>query len=102
MKRIAVLMGGKTSEREVSLQSGENVARALASLGVYDVVPVVLDEDSLSAMPKDVDAAYIALHGGWGENGGVQAALNLLKIPYTGRRPCVADSDGQGEDEDGP
>ena len=37
-------MGGKTSEREVSLQSGENVARALASLGVYDVVPVVLDE----------------------------------------------------------
>ena len=84
MKRIAVLMGGKSSEREVSLQSGENVARALASLGVYDVVPVVLDEDSLSAMPKDVDAAYIALHGGWGENGGVQAALNLLKIPYTG------------------
>ena len=84
MKRIAVLMGGISSEREVSLQSGENVARALASLGTYDVVPVVLDEESLSAMPKDVDAAYIALHGGWGENGGVQAALNLLKIPYTG------------------
>ena len=77
-------MGGTSSEREVSLQSGKNIAEALAGLGRYDVVPVVLDADDLSAMPKDVDAAYIALHGGWGENGGVQAALDALKIPYTG------------------
>ena len=77
-------MGGTSSEREVSLVSGRNVADALASLGKYDVVPVVLDEDSLSAMPADVDVAYIALHGGWGENGGVQAALDALGIPYTG------------------
>jgi len=84
IKRVAVLMGGTSSEREVSLVSGRNVAEALAGLGRYDVVPVVLDEDSLGAMPKDVDAAYIALHGGWGESGGVQAALNALKIPYTG------------------
>jgi D-alanine-D-alanine ligase len=84
MKKIAVLMGGTSNEREVSLQSGKNVAEALASLGKYDVIPVVLDEDSLEKMPKDVDAAYIALHGGWGENGGVQRALDLLKIPYTG------------------
>ncbi len=84
MKKIAVLMGGTSSEREVSLQSGKNVAEALASLGKYNVISVVLDEDSLEKMPKDVDAAYIALHGGWGENGGVQRALDLLKIPYTG------------------
>ena len=84
MKKIAVLMGGTSSEREVSLVSGRNVAEALASLGKYDVVPVVLDADDLSAMPADVDAAYIALHGGWGENGGAQAALDALKIPYTG------------------
>ncbi len=84
MKKIAVLMGGTSSEREVSLASGKNIAEALASLGKYDVVPFVLDADDLSAMPKDVDAAYIALHGGWGENGGVQAALDALKIPYTG------------------
>ena len=84
MKRIAVLMGGTSSEREVSLMSGKNVAEALASLGKYDVIPVDVKDDTLSAMPKDVDAAYIALHGGWGENGGVQAALNALKIPYTG------------------
>jgi D-alanine-D-alanine ligase len=84
MKKIAVLMGGTSSERDVSLASGKNVADALASLGKYVVVPVVLDADDLSAMPKDVDAAYIALHGGWGENGGVQSALDALKIPYTG------------------
>ena len=84
MKRIAVLMGGTSSEREVSLMSGKNVAEALASLGKYEVVPVDVKDDTLDAMPKDVDAAYIALHGGWGENGGVQAALNALKIPYTG------------------
>lgn len=84
MKRIAVLMGGTSNEREVSLTSGRNVSEALASLGKYEVVPVVLDDDSLAAMPAGVDAAYIALHGGWGENGGVQAALDALKIPYTG------------------
>ncbi len=84
MKKIAVLMGGTSSEREVSLVSGKNVAEALASLGKYDVVPVVLDSDDLSAMPEGVHAAYIALHGGWGENGGVQAALDAKKIPYTG------------------
>ena len=84
MKKIAVLMGGDSSEREVSLLSGKNVAEALASLGKYEVIPVDVRGESLDAMPKDVDAAYIALHGGWGENGGVQAALNALKIPYTG------------------
>ena len=77
-------MGGTSSEREVSLTSGKNVAEALASLGKYDVIPVDVKDDTLDAMPKDIDAAYIALHGGWGENGGVQAALNALKIPYTG------------------
>ena len=64
--------------------SGKNVAEALASLGKYAVIPVDVKDDTLDAMPKDIDAVYIALHGGWGENGGVQAALNALKIPYTG------------------
>ena len=77
-------MGGRSSEREVSLQSGRNVAEALASLGKYEVVPVDVTDDTLAALPRDVDAAYIALHSGWGENGGVQAALDALKIPYTG------------------
>jgi len=77
-------MGGTSSEREVSLSSGRNVAEALASLGKYDVVPVVLDTDDLSALPAGISRAYIALHGGWGESGGVQAALDALGIPYTG------------------
>ena len=77
-------MGGTSSEREVSLASGRNVAEALKSLGKYDVLPVVLDSDNLAPMPRDVDAVYIALHGGWGENGGVQAELDKLRIPYTG------------------
>ena len=77
-------MGGTSSEREVSLMSGTNVAEALKSLGKYEVIPVDVKDDTLDAMPGDVDAAYIALHGGWGENGGVQGALNALKIPYTG------------------
>ena len=77
-------MGGKSSERAVSLVSGRNVAEALASLGKYDVVSVDVTDDSLEALPDGTDAVYVALHGGWGENGGVQAALNARRIPYTG------------------
>ena len=84
MEKIAVLMGGTSSEREVSLSSGRNVAEALASLGRYEVVPVDLRSDSLDGMPDGISRAYIALHGGWGESGGVQAALDARKIPYTG------------------
>lgn len=84
MEKIAVLMGGTSNEREVSLLSGKNVADALESTGKYEVVRVDVKDNTLDDMPKDVSRAYIALHGGWGENGGVQAALDKLKIPYTG------------------
>jgi D-alanine-D-alanine ligase len=84
MKKIAVLMGGTSNERNVSLDSGKNVTEALSSLGKYDVIPIDIKENNLDALPEDVDAVYIALHGGWGENGGVQNALNAKKIPYTG------------------
>ncbi len=83
-KKVAVLMGGTSNEREVSLISGKNVVEALQSLGKYEVVPVVINADNLDALPADVDACYITLHGGWGENGGVQAALDARGIPYTG------------------
>lgn len=83
-KRIAVLMGGTSSEREVSLISGRNIADALKSLGKYEIIPVELENDNLDALPDGVDAAYIALHGGWGESGGVQKALDERAIPYTG------------------
>ena len=83
-KKVAVLMGGVSSEREISLTSGRNVAEALDATGRFDVVQCVLDAESLDSLPPGVDATYIALHGGWGENGGVQAALDALRIPYTG------------------
>jgi D-alanine-D-alanine ligase len=83
MKRIAVVMGGTSSEREVSLRSGAAVVAGLKAAGV-DAVPVVLDADRIDALPEGVEAAFIALHGGYGENGGVQADLDRLGVPYTG------------------
>ena len=82
-KKICVLMGGTSNERDVSLVSGKNVVDALVSLNKYDVIPVVLDRDSVEDVP-DCDVCFLALHGGWGESGGVQAALDKRKIPYTG------------------
>lgn len=83
-KKISVVMGGVSNEREISLQSGANAVKALESLGLYDVAPVVLDGEDISSIPADTDVAFLALHGGWGENGGIQKALDALKLPYTG------------------
>lgn len=85
MEKIFVLMGGCSNEREVSLLSGRNIAAALASLGKYEVVPVDLKAESLEGVDlSQADKVYIALHGGWGESGGIQAELNKMRIPYTG------------------
>ena len=83
-KKVAVLMGGTSNEREVSLVSGRNVADALFGLGKYEVLSLVLDADNLDTLPSGIDACYVTLHGGWGENGGVQSALDARGIPYTG------------------
>ena len=83
MKRVAVVMGGKYSEREVSLRSGAAVVEGLKEAG-FDVVPVVLEADRIDGLPEGVEAVFLALHGGYGENGGVQADLDKLGVPYTG------------------
>ncbi len=83
MKRVAVVMGGTSSEREVSLRSGAAAIEGLKEAG-FDVVPVILDENSIEALPVGVEAVFLTLHGGYGENGGVQADLDKLGIPYTG------------------
>ncbi len=83
MKKIAVLMGGISREREVSLKSGAAVEKALRESG-YDVRAVVLESATLDALPAGIEAAFIALHGGYGENGGVQSELDQRGIPYTG------------------
>ncbi len=83
MRRIAVVMGGTSNEREVSLRSGAAVVEALRAAG-YVVWPVTLDADSVDAVPRDVDAVFLALHGGYGEGGGIQADLDRIGLPYTG------------------
>lgn len=84
--RIGVVMGGISSEREVSLRSGEAVTRALDLLG-YRAVPIVFDDLlGLTSSLKEarVDVAFLALHGRYGEDGCVQGVLEMLRIPYTG------------------
>lgn len=83
MKRVAVVMGGTSNEREVSLRSGAAVVEGLLEAG-FDAVPVVLEEDRIEALPEGVEAVFLALHGGYGENGGAQADLDRLGVPYTG------------------
>ena len=83
-KKIAVLMGGTSNEREVSLVSGANVVEALGRLEGVEAVPVRLEANAVPPLPEGTDACFIALHGGWGENGGVQSALDAMKMPYTG------------------
>lgn len=80
---IAVLMGGPSSEREVSLSSGRECATALRQAG-YQVVEVDCGPD-LAARLREInpDVAFNALHGRWGEDGAVQGILEWLRIPYT-------------------
>jgi D-alanine-D-alanine ligase len=83
-KRIGVLMGGLSAERDVSLKTGEAVHAALLERG-YDAVPVFVDRDlDLALRQARVDAAFLALHGRYGEDGCVQGMLELMGIPYTG------------------
>lgn len=84
-KRIGVIMGGSSSEREVSLNSGRPVAKALSDRG-YTVIPLEITNETLyrRLLEEKVDVAFLALHGGAGENGAVQGLLEVMGIPYTG------------------
>lgn len=86
--KVAVLMGGRSLERAVSLRSGARVEDAVAELG-HEVVTIDADEALVSRLKDErPDVAFIALHGPGGEDGTVQSLLELLAIPYTG--PGVA------------
>jgi len=83
-KKIGVLMGGKSAEREVSLRSGKAICAAMKDLG-YNVASIDADSNLCQTLRKEeVEIAFIALHGGYGENGAVQGMLEVLEIPYTG------------------
>ncbi|HVJ93498.1 MAG TPA: D-alanine--D-alanine ligase, partial [Labilithrix sp.] len=85
-RRVGVLMGGTSAEREISLATGNGVAKALKERG-HEVVPVVLG----AGKPADqalreaaIDVAFLALHGRLGEDGCIQGMLEVMGIPYTG------------------
>lgn len=82
--KVAVLGGGHSAEREVSLMSARGVLDALEERGVQ-AIPFDPSEQPMEDLQRlGVDRAFIALHGRYGEDGAVQGALELLKIPYTG------------------
>ncbi|HEX3368684.1 MAG TPA: D-alanine--D-alanine ligase [Candidatus Cybelea sp.] len=81
---VAVVMGGNSAEREISIQSGTQVLRALHSLG-YEARSIDYDDRFVDALRElRPDVVFIALHGPGGEDGHVQALLEYLSIPYTG------------------
>jgi D-alanine-D-alanine ligase len=83
-KRIGVLMGGISAEREVSLKSGNAVFNALKSLD-YNVVAIDVDKDVCETLKREkIQVAFLTLHGGHGENGSLQGLLEVLGILYTG------------------
>ena len=83
-KRIGVLMGGFSSERDVSIRSGLAIYQALQELG-YNSVLIDVGKDIVNVLKKEkVRLAFLALHGGIGENGAIQGMLEVLEIPYTG------------------
>lgn len=82
--RVAVLMGGESAEREISLLSGNAVHAALLASGI-DAVAIDTNADFFASVENEkFDTAFIMLHGGHGENGHVQAALEMMNIPFTG------------------
>jgi D-alanine-D-alanine ligase len=84
---VAVIRGGRSLEREISLRSGHHVASALRHLG-HDVDEVDVDE-ALSAALESVDVAFIALHGRDGEDGTIQLACEAVGVAYTGSPPLT-------------
>jgi len=82
--KVAVLMGGHSAEREVSLMSGSGVLKALQSKGVDAHAFDPAERDLSELKRKGFKRCFIALHGRFGEDGTVQGALELLGIPYTG------------------
>jgi D-alanine-D-alanine ligase len=88
-KRVAVLKGGWTFERTVSLRSGARVQRGLQTLG-HEVIPIDVGPEMLAqVIEAEPDAAFVALHGSDGEDGTVQGLLDAIGVPYTGSGPAA-------------
>jgi len=95
MSRVAVLKGGRSLERQVSLKSGGRVEESLRRLG-HEVIELDVDGELVNRLADDrPDVAFVVLHGRDGEDGTVQELLEVLGIPYTGSRvsACIRASD---------
>lgn len=86
--KVAVLAGGTSSEREISLNSGKNAQAALCEAG-YEHVDLLdpAQDRFLDSIRSEYDVAFLALHGAGGEDGQIQHVLAYLGIPYTGSMP---------------
>lgn len=83
--KIGVIMGGVSSEREISLMSGKEVLKNLNSNNYEEIIPIIIDSKSeVIEKVKGIDFAFIALHGQFGEDGTIQGVLETLGIPYSG------------------
>ncbi|EQK59579.1 D-ala D-ala ligase family protein [Clostridioides difficile F200] len=89
--KIAVIMGGISSEREVSLNSGKEIYNNLDK-NKYEVVKVIIDDkkDIFTKIPEDIDFAILALHGKFGEDGCIQSILETMDILYSGCGPLCS------------
>ena len=88
-QKVAVLEGGGSLERTVSLRSGAQVQEALQRLG-HEVVAIDVGPELVAQLREAApDAAFVALHGGDGEDGTVQGLLELIGVPYTGSGPAA-------------
>jgi D-alanine-D-alanine ligase len=88
-QKVAVLKGGGSLERTVSLRSGARVQQALSRLG-HEVIAIDPGQDLVAQLHEaKPDAAFVALHGGDGEDGTVQGLLELIGVPYTGSGPAA-------------
>ncbi|MER5603515.1 D-alanine--D-alanine ligase [Streptomyces sp. NPDC002265] len=81
--RIGVLCGGNSPERQGSIASGEHASKALAAAGITTEL-IDLGDTPLTALPGRIDVALLGLHGLYGEDGKVQGALEVARLPYTG------------------
>jgi D-alanine-D-alanine ligase len=92
--RVAVLMGGPSSEHEISLQTGEQILQNL-DRKKFEVFPVKIEKNgqwpiTMQELKERSDVAFIAMHGEYGEDGQVQSLLEIFDIPYTGSDPVAS------------
>ncbi|UZQ49607.1 D-alanine--D-alanine ligase [Clostridium kluyveri] len=88
--KVGIIMGGISSEREVSLNSGKSIINYMDK-NKYEIVPIVIDKkNDVFEKVKDIDFAFIALHGKFGEDGIIQSVFETMDIPYSGCSPLTS------------